>query len=299
MSTTSLEKLALIIAKARAFDAEVPPVDEDSGSNPSDDAAEVKRMGTTNLYCPRDRGPSVTAISLWGSSGGERLHLLTDKERTRLAVISSVVRFEKGKEIYREGHCANAIFNIIGGMVKTYKKLDGQAKHIVAFLFPEDLVGLAEEGKYVNSAEAVTAVTAYRIPVTVLETRLREDPELEFLVICKLCQELRETQRHAFLLAKHHAPAKIAMFLQMLENYQTARGESLEEVYLPMSRCDIADYVGMSAEAVSRSFRALASRGVIAFRDRRHLRIVSRPRLESVAAELEPRELASRQEAGN
>jgi len=260
--------------------------------------AEVKQMGTTNLHRPNDRGPSVTAIGLWGSSGRERLHLL-DEARTRLAVISSVVRFDKGTRIYREGDCADAIFNIIGGVVKTYKKLDDQSKHIVAFLFPEDLVGLAVEGKYVNSAEAVTPVTAYRIPVAALETRLRKDPGLEFLVICKLCQELREAQRHAFLLAKHHAPAKIAMFLQMLENYQCARGESLEEVYLPMSRCDIADYVGMSAEAVSRSFRALASRGLIAFRDRRHLRVVSRRRLDSIAAEIEPRELAHRQEVDN
>jgi len=256
-------------------------------------------MGTTNLHRPGDRGPSVTAIGLWGSSGGKRLHLLTDEKRARLAVISSVLRFDKGVEIYREGDSADAIFNIIGGVVKTYKNLDHQTKHIVAFLFPEDLVGLPEEGKYVNSAEAVTAVTAYRIPVSVLETRLRRDPDLEFLVICKLCQELREAQRHALLLTKHHAPAKIAMFVQMLENYQCARGESLEEVYLPMSRSDIADYVGMSAEAVSRSFHALASRGAVVFRDRRHLKIVNRSCLERAAANLEPHQLPYRQQAAS
>jgi CRP/FNR family transcriptional regulator len=256
-------------------------------------------MGTTNLRRPGDRGPSVTAIGLWGSSGGKRLDLLTDEKRTRLAGISSVVRYDKGVEIYCEGDCADAVFNIIGGVVKTYKNLDDQTKHIVAFLFPDDLFGLPAEGKYVNSAEAATAVTAYRIPVSVLETGLRRDPELEFLVICKLCQELREAQRHALLLSKRRAPAKIAMFVQMLENYQCARGESLEEVYLPMSRSDIADYVGMSAEAVSRSFRSLANRGAIVFRDRQHLRIVSRSRLDSAAANLEPHELPYRQRAAS
>jgi CRP-like cAMP-binding protein len=85
------------------------------------------------------------------------------------------------------------------------------------------------------------------------------------------------------------------MFVQMLENYQCARGESLEEVYLPMSRCDIADYVGMSAEAVSRSFHVLASRGAIVFRDRRHLKIVNRSCLERAAANLEPHQLPYRQ----
>jgi len=167
-------------------------------------------MGTTNLHRPGDRGPSVTAIGLWGSSGGKRLHLLTDEKRARLAVISSVLRFDKGVEIYREGDSADAIFNIIGGVVKTYKNLDHQTKHIVAFLFPEDLVGLPEEGKY-----------------------------------------------------------------------------------------DIADYVGMSAEAVSRSFHALASRGAIVFRDRRHLKIVNRSCLERAAANLEPHQLPYRQQAAS
>src|SRR5208283_2009517 len=126
----------------------------------------------------------------------------------------------------------------------------------------------------VNSAEAVTMVTGYRIPVRALETLLQKDPGLEFQVICKLCHELREAQRRAF--------AKIALFFQMLDNYQTAKREGTGEVYLPMRRSDIADYVGMSLEAVSRSCRALASQGVITFRDRRHVKIISRTQLEIV-----------------
>jgi CRP-like cAMP-binding protein len=243
---------------------------------------------------PPGGGPSLAAMALWGSSGGKRAHLLTDEERAQLAVISSVVRFKKGTRIYRQGDPADAIFNIIGGVVKSYKSLPDGRQHIVAFLFPDDLIGLAEEGRYVNSADAATAVIGYRIPVTALETRLRKDPSLEFHVICKICHELREAQRHAFLLSEHRALAKVALFLQLLENYQAARGESVEEVYLPMNRSDIGDYVGMSLEAVSRSFRSLASRGAITFRDRRHIKIINHSQLESVALESETRELPGR-----
>jgi CRP-like cAMP-binding protein len=238
---------------------------------------------------PPGGGPSIAAVALWGSSDSKPAHLFTDEERAQLAVISSVVRFKKGGCIYREGDRADAVFNIVGGVVKSYKTLPDGTQHILAFLFADDLLGLAEEGRYVNSAEAVTAVTGYRIPTIAIESRLRRDPGLEFHVLCKLCHELREAQRHAVLLSKRRALARVATFLQILETHQTARGESTDEVYLPMNRSDFGRYVGMSLEAVSRSFRTLASWGVVTFRDRRHLKIVNRARLEGIASEVETR----------
>ena len=185
--------------------------------------------------------------------------------------------------LYREGDRADAVFNLSNGVVKSYKRLDG-AEHIVGFLFPGDLVGLAEEGTYANSVKAATEVTGYRIPVVALETMMRRDPALEFHVIVKLCHELREAQRHAFLLSKRSALAKIALFLHMLEAYQRTGAEPTQEVYIPMSRSDIAAYVSMSLEAVSRSFKTLAG-GAIAFRDRHHARILSHSQLEALATQ--------------
>ncbi len=60
---------------------------------------------------------------------------------------------------------ADAVFNIIGGVVKAYRTLPDETESISAFLFVDDLFGLVQEGKYANSAKAVTAVTAYRLPV--------------------------------------------------------------------------------------------------------------------------------------
>jgi CRP/FNR family transcriptional regulator len=234
---------------------------------------------------PPGGGPSLAAAVLWDSSGGRRVHLLTDEERAQLAAISAVVRFRRGEKIYEEGNRADFVFNIINGVVNSYKILPGGGEYIVGFLFPDDVIGLAEEGRYVNSAEAVTAVTGYRVPTTVLQTRLLRDPSLEFHIICKLCHELREAQRHAFLLSTHRALAKLARFLLMLDTNRAARGETTEEVYLPMSRSDIGRYIGMSPEAVSRSFRNLASQGVIGIRNRRYVKIINRAQLERVASE--------------
>jgi len=233
---------------------------------------------------PSPGGPLLIAPGLW-QTAAKPGQLLTAGERARLAVISSVVRLRKGERLYTQGQPATAVFNILTGVAKTYTPSSNGMQHIVAFLFSGDLVGLAQNGVYVDSAEAVTALTGYRIPTSALEALLRRDADLEFEVVCKLSHDLREMQRHAFFLGKRHATAKIALFLQMLESYQEARNGSVAELYLPMSRSDIGAYAGISLEAVVRAFRELTSRRVIAFRDRRHVRIVDRTALDDAVAE--------------
>jgi CRP-like cAMP-binding protein len=228
------------------------------------------------------RGPSIKATPLWGSAKKELAQLLTDEERAQLSVIASIARIKKGAQIYPEGHDAVAVFNIISGVVKTFNVLEDKSEHINAFLFADDLFGLAEAGQYVNSARAVTDVTAYRMPTTALEKRLRRDATLEFHVITKLCHELREAQRHAILLDHHNALARIALFFQLLEQHQIAREQATHTIELPMSRSDIADYVGMSPESVSRTFNTLTSRGIVAFVNHRAVKILDAERLEAL-----------------
>jgi CRP-like cAMP-binding protein len=242
----------------------------------------------------RGHGPAIRAIDPWAPSG--RIHqLLTDDERARLAVIASVTRFKKGDIIYREGDRADAVFNIISGAVTAYKEAPDGSEHIVAFLLPDDLFGLSAERRYANSAKAITPVAAYRLPVTALRAQLSKDAQLEFHVICKLCQELWQTQRHAFLLSQRKAISKLAMFLQLVEQLRIARGQHTGEIYLPVDRSDIGEYSGLTLAAVSRAFRALTTRGIIKFRDRRHVRIIDRSAFEKIAGD--PPEQSSQCEA--
>ncbi|HEX5319236.1 MAG TPA: Crp/Fnr family transcriptional regulator [Stellaceae bacterium] len=232
----------------------------------------------------RGVGPNIVAPGIWEPLGAPG-RVLTPQESSRLAVISSLARFPKGGLLYSRGDRADAIFNLVGGTVKAFKTPPGGAYHIVGFFFADDVVGLAANGKYVNSAEAITNVTAYRMPTMALEALLRSDPLLEFNAICKLSHELDEAQRHALLLSRGRVLSKVGLFLQMLENSQATRGENTEEIYLPMTRSDIAAYIGASLEAVSRSLRALSAREVLAFRDRHHVKILDHARLEAIATE--------------
>jgi CRP/FNR family transcriptional regulator len=211
--------------------------------------------------------------------------LLTDDERARLTLMSSIVRFKKREIIYREGDPTEAVFNINTGVVAAYKKAPDGREHITAFLFADDLFGLSAEGKYTNWTKAITDVIAYRLPINALRSRLPKDAALEFHVICKLCQELRQAQHHSFLLGEKKAVTKVAMFLQLIEQLQIAKGQQTAEIYLPMDRSDIGNYVGMTLAAVSRAFRALTTRGVIRLRDRGHVRIVDREAFEKIAGD--------------
>jgi CRP-like cAMP-binding protein len=240
----------------------------------------ARRKISTNTH-----GPAIRGVDPWAASAGKMRQLLSEEERARLAVLASIVRFNKGEEIYRKGQRADAVFNIITGVVKAYKTAPDGSEHIAAFLFPDDMLGLAEEGRYTNSTKAITPLAVYRFPVSALRSRLARDADLEFHLICKLIHELRETQRHAFLLARRRALSRVVMFLQLLENLQVGRGERTAEIYLPMNRSDIGEYLGMSLEAVSRAFRGLTARGIIKSRDRQHLKIADRSTFDKIAAD--------------
>lgn len=232
------------------------------------------------------KGPAIRAVHPWISSerpkDGVR-QLLNDDERARLAVIASVVRFAKGESIYRAGEPVDAIYNIISGVVKAFSTGVDGSEHIHAFLFGDDLLGLSDDGRYANSAEAVTPVMAYQLPTAKLQNHLRKDAGLEFHVICKLCQELRQAQRHAFLISRRDALPKLAMFLQLLEDLQTGRGELVNEIHLPMDRTEIGEFVGMSLAAVSRGFKKLAASGVIEIRNRQHVKVKDRAAFNELA----------------
>jgi CRP-like cAMP-binding protein len=169
--------------------------------------------------------------------------------------------------------------------VKVYTQGPGDDELVGAFLFSEDLVGLAQDGRYVNSTKAVTPVTAYRVPIAALLSQFSTDATLEFHVIAKLCHELRQAQRHAFVLACRHTVAKLTLFLQMLVQLELAKGESVNEIYLPMSRSDIADYVGASLPAISRAFRTLTTRGVLQVRNRQHVKIIDQHAFEKLTSD--------------
>jgi len=125
--------------------------------------------------------------------------------------------------------------------------------------------------------------SCYRIDLEQLVELLQRDAALEFQFLVKLTHEIRESQRRVIMLARKDAIGRLAMFFVMLRDRQVeSKGSNL--VSLPMSRSDIAGFVGHSLETVSRATTRLVKQGMIAFDGRHRLRILDSGRLERIAA---------------
>ena len=229
-------------------------------------------------------GPTISAVPFRHYGTGLATPLLSEEERGRLSLIASISHFDQGATIVSEDQPATCIFNLIDGVAKTFTTLPSGDLCGQAFLFADDLLGLAENGRYVNTAVALTAVTAYRLPLPALERLLRGDADLQLHFLCKVCHELREAQRHAIALGRNDARVKVGLFLHFLENHANSQTQDGTYIHLPMSRADIADYVGLTLEAVSRALHRLRKAETIRFHNRRTVEIIDRAKFEKLLA---------------
>jgi len=177
------------------------------------------------------------------------------------------------------------VFIVASGVMKSFRELPSGKRRIATFLFPEDIFGLAENGRYVNTAQAITDVTLYRIPFDPLERLFLEDSHLQLQFLCKVTHALRQTQRQKIVLTRRDAAGRVAMFLSMLER-RTVDAPVLSTISVPMSRSDMASYLGLTLESVSRATAALTRCRTIAFVDRHTVRIVDRARFNKLVADV-------------
>jgi CRP-like cAMP-binding protein len=232
-----------------------------------------------------DHGPTLRATPFHGGGTGVPQRLLTDRQRQELLSLSTRVRIGSRAFIYREHAQAGFIFIIGEGLVKSFRDLPSGKRRVAAFLFASDLFGLAENGRYVNNTQAVTPTLCYRIPIEPLTAVLRRDAELEYQFLCKVTHELRTSQRQAVVMGRRSATGRFAMFLKMME--ERLAGRSVDGVILlPMSRSDIADYIGLSLEAVSRASAQLVRDGLIAFQGAHRVRVKDAKRLDRLALDV-------------
>ena len=166
-----------------------------------------------------------------------------------------------GTVFYERGREASAIYNIVSGTVCSFRRLDDSTERVAAFLFADDLFGLARAGRYVNSTRAVTPVSAFRMPLEALSGLLLRDASLQFRFLCKTAQVLRETQRRALLLTRHDPVERVAMFLGLMEDAQGEKRPDDHVIALPMNRRDIASFLNLTAGSVDAALGSAGAAG--------------------------------------
>ena len=187
------------------------------------------------------------------------------------------------KTVFSESDEANWVYNVTAGTVKLYKLLPDGRRQITGFLFTGDFLGLSMLDRYAYSAEAVTPVSLCQFPRRQIEQLLGEFPKLQQRLFTMASNELEAAQDQMLLLGRKTAKEKVASFLLGLSRRLERRGQSDNPVPIPMSRSDIADYLGLTTETVSRTFTALKSKQVIRLLEGNKVDLVDRDVLLDLA----------------
>lgn len=188
--------------------------------------------------------------------------------------------------LFREGEPAEYVMNITRGAVKLYKLLADGRRQILGFRFAGDFIGLTAGPEYAYSVEALIETRVCRFSRRRLDALRERFSRVDKRLLELAIDELAATQEQLVLLGRKHAEEKLVSFLLLVGQAQVRRGEPGEPIALPMNRSDIADYLGLTIETVSRTFTSLRKRGLIALDDTTHVRVLSRTVLEDMAAGL-------------
>ncbi len=208
---------------------------------------------------------------------------LTADEIRKLATVRCHTQLPANITVFREGDAADHVYSISSGAVKLYKLLSDGRRQVIGFLFSGDMFGLAVDGGYAYTAETLTPTQLCRFTYRRLDSALGEIPRLERKLFAMTVKDLVAAQEQMLLLGRKTAKEKLATFLLTLSRQAEAQGHPPSPLALPMSRADIADYLGLTIETVSRVFTQLKRDGAIGLPDAGHVVLLTPEGLKDLA----------------
>lgn len=201
-------------------------------------------------------------------------------------VVRSRMPLDAGDALFHAGDAFEHIFVVRGGCLRTAQPADDGAEQLIGFHLPGELVGLEaiSDGRHYLDAVALERTSVCAVPFTQLEQVASSVPGLQHQLLRIISREMAHEQRHLVALGRRVAEQRLAIFLFSLSQRLQAAGYPGEAFHLSMSREDIANYLGLALETVSRLFGRMAEDGVIAV-ERRDIRILDRVRLSELAGQ--------------
>lgn len=187
---------------------------------------------------------------------------------------ATLMTFAQREIIYLEGDPADHLFIIRTGTVKVYKSLPDGRCQVTGFLFTGDLFGLQVNDAYAYGVEAITETIVEGLARRRVDAAFDRDPVLRRTFVTSLASELVTAQEQMLLLGRRSAHEKLAWFLlKLAERYATSDDSNI--IHVPMRGVDIADYLGLTAETVSRTLSQFKRDGLVRPLPSRNLRLDS------------------------
>ena len=192
----------------------------------------------------------------------------------------------RGETLFRAGQPLGSLFVAREGAFKTVAIDEHGSAQVIGFHLPGELMGLDAlgEGRHACDAHALTRADVCEVPLDRLEFVASQVPGLQRQLLRIMGQSMARDQQHIELLGRRNAPERLAVFLHQLSERYRALGRPALQFMLPMSREDIASYLGIVIETVSRTLGKMQDDGIIAVHGR-EVRILDEDRLNAVGHE--------------
>ena len=223
------------------------------------------------------------------ASCGARPHSVCNaiegQDLTRLAEVAVPSRAQPGEVFIAEGDPADHFFNVTAGTARLFKSLPDGRRQIVGFAERGHFLGLAVSGCFAFTAEAIEPVLYCRFSRRRLRQLLDDFPALEARLLEVASNELVAAQVQMLLLGRKTARERVASFLLVRGAEAPPCVGPLTTLRLPMTRTDIADYLGLTIETVSRAMTRLKADRLIGIPSPSEVLILDRPGLEGLTGE--------------
>jgi CRP/FNR family transcriptional regulator len=193
-------------------------------------------------------------------------------------------RFEAGSAVFWEGDTASHVFTVVEGVFRVFKIMTDGRRVITGFIYPGDLLGVSLKENYLYTAEAVTTAKLRRFSRTRFQDEINRSPELRPQLFARLCDEMAAAQDQMVLLARKSAEERVSSFLLVMVRRLCRDRQEYPVIEIPMTRQDMADYLGLTIETVSRTMTLLESEAAIALPSARRVVVRSRRRLQQLNA---------------
>jgi CRP-like cAMP-binding protein len=165
--------------------------------------------------------------------------------------------------VFRDGDRASHIYKVEVGHVCIYRMVHDGRRQVMDFAYPGDVVGLGALGSHAANAQATTKTRIRCVPVATLHEIARHDHRLGLELYEAMSRELLQARELLFTVSQRTAAERLAGFLLALWRRNERRGGHSDEIVLPMTRTDIADFLGLTIETVSRTFTKFRNDGLI------------------------------------
>ena len=201
-----------------------------------------------------------------------------------LRALGAMQRLEAGQPIFHEGDPVRRVFMLASGSLKIYTLLADGRRQITGFMFPGDFLGISIDDEYAFTAEALEKSELWWFTRDAFDRFVEDNPKLERELYRLAANELAAAHSQMVLLGRKSAAERLAsFFLSHLKRQELVTGAEQAEFDLPMSRLDIADYLGLTKETVSRMLAQLRNRRLIRLESQDRIEVLDRAGLEEMA----------------